>query len=94
MLTTNDIKNYLSNYIIQNGIVIDKSTNQEVENEDIILKVKTSILIYNEAKSSYENRTQSRVNKANFAHYIEKTMQQFGINGDVNDYSQNKTGEF
>ena len=37
MLSYEEIMNYCSNYKIDNGIVIDKNTNQQVIDEEIVL---------------------------------------------------------
>ena len=56
MLTYEDIINFTNNYKVENNNVYNKSNNELVLDENIILKVKTSILIYNEAKIDYKNR--------------------------------------
>ncbi len=53
MFNYEEIIKYCSNYKIENGIVIDKTSNQQVTDEDVILKVKSAILLYKESKESY-----------------------------------------
>lgn len=50
MLSYEDIMNYCSNYKIENGFVFDKNTNQQIIDENIILKVKSSVLLFKESK--------------------------------------------
>ena len=56
MLTVEQVKYNISNYKIENGIVIDKSNNQPVQDENKILEVKSSVMMYREAKSLYDKR--------------------------------------
>lgn len=91
MLSYEEIMNYCSNYKIDNGIVIDKNTNQQVIDEETILKVKTSILLFKESKDAYQSDIQQfgRTNKSQ-EDYIKKTMEKFGVNNEVNSYGINK----
>ena len=91
MLTYEEIMNYCSNYKIENGIVIDKRTNQQVLDEDTILEVKSSVLLFNEAKSAYQSDLKQfgNVNK-NQEYYIKKTMEKFSVNNEENSYGINK----
>lgn len=54
MLSYEKIMNYCSNYRVKNGNVFDNNTNQQILDKDIILKVKSSILLFKEAKKSYQ----------------------------------------
>ena len=58
MLSYEEIMNYCSNYRVENGNVFDKNTNQQIIDEDIILKVKSSILLFKESKKSYQSDMQ------------------------------------
>ena len=91
MLSYEEIMNYCSNYKIDNGIVIDKNTNQQVIDEEIVLKVKTSILIFKESKDAYQSDIQQfgKTNKSQ-EDYIKKTMEKFGVNNESNSYGINK----
>lgn len=91
MLSYEEIKNYCTNYKIENGIIIDKNTNQSVTDEDIILKVKSSVLIYKEAQISYKTDME-QFGKTNLSQeeYITRTMEKFGTNGEVNTFGVNK----
>ena len=51
-MTINEIKNYVDNYIVQNGNVYLKDDNQQILDEETILKVKSARLIYNQARES------------------------------------------
>ena len=90
-MTINDIKNYIDNYVIQNGKVYLKSNNQQVLDEEIILKVKSARLIYNEARENFQSDTQ-QFGKPNgdFPKYVSKMMEQLSVNGEVNTYGTNK----
>ena len=90
-MTINDIKNYIDNYVIQNGNVYLKSNNQQILDEEIILKVKSARLIYNEAREKFQSATQ-QFGKPNgdFSKYILKMMEQLSVNGEVNSYGINK----
>ena len=54
-ITITEINNLLKNYTIINGTIYQKENNQVVQDEEIILKVKTARLIYNEARSTYQD---------------------------------------
>ena len=41
MLSYEEIMNYCSNYRIENGNIFDKNTNQQILDEETILKVKS-----------------------------------------------------
>lgn len=91
MLSYEEIMLYCSNYKIDNGIVIDKNTNQQVIDEETVLKVKTSILLFKESKNAYQSDIQQfgKTNKSQ-EDYIKKTMEKFGVNNEVNSYGINK----
>ena len=91
MLSYEEIMNYCSNYKIDNGIVIDKNTNQQVIDEEIVLRVKTSILVFKESKDAYQSDIQQfgKTNKSQ-EDYIKKTMEKFGVNNESNSYGINK----
>lgn len=91
MLSHEEIMNYCSNYKIEDGVVIDKHNNQQVLNEDIILKIKSSILLFKESKDAYQSDIQQfgKTNKSQ-EYYIKKTMEKFGVNNEANSYGINK----
>ena len=91
MLNYEEIMNYCSNYKIENSVVIDKHTNQQVLDEDTILKVKSSILLFKESKYAYQTDIQQfgKTNKSQ-EDYIKKTMEKFGVNNEENSYGINK----
>lgn len=90
-MTINDIKKYIDEYVIQNGNVYLKSNNQQILDEDTILKVKSARLIYNEAREKYQSDAQ-QFGKPNgdFPKYVSKMMEQLSVNGEVNTYGTNK----
>ena len=62
-----------------------------VNDEDIRLRVKSSLLIFREAHDTYKNdmRQFGKTNKSQ-EDYITKTMEKFGTNAEVNTYGINK----
>lgn len=91
MLTYEEIMNYCSNYKIENGIVIDKKTASQIKDEEIILKVKASILVYKEAKENYQSDMQQfGKSKRDQEYYVKKTMEKFSVNNEENTYGINK----
>lgn len=88
MLTVEQVKNNISNYKIENGIVIDKSNNQLVQDEDKILEIKSSVIMYREAKALYDKRL--RGEPENQDTYIHRALKIYGLNGEVNNYQQNQ----
>lgn len=88
MLTVEQVKNNISNHKIENGIVIDKFNNQPVQDEEKILEVKSSIMMYREAKVLYDKRLRGAPEDQDT--YINKALKVYGLNGEVNDYPQNK----
>lgn len=91
MLNYEEIMNYCLNYKIENGVVIDKNSNQKVLDENTILKVKASILLFKESKDAYQSNIQQfgKTNKSQ-EDYIKKTMEKFSVNKEKNSYGINK----
>lgn len=91
MLNYEEIMNYCLNYKIENGVVIDKQTNQKVLDENTILKVKASVLLFLESKDAYQSDIQQfgKTNKSQ-EDYIKKTMEKFSVNNEENLYGINK----
>ena len=91
MLSYEEIISNISNYKIENGIVVDKKTNSELLDEDSIIRVKSSILIFKEAKNSYQMDLQQfgKTNKTQ-EDYIKATMEKFAVNNEINSYGINK----
>lgn len=91
MLTYEEILNYCSNYKIENGIIFDKRTSKQVLDEDTILKVKASVLLFKEAKESYQSDVKQFGNITKSQEdYIKKTMEKFGVNSEENSFGVNK----
>lgn len=91
MLSYEEIISFCENYRIENKIVYDKNTNEHVTDEDIILRVKSSFLIYKEAKKAYKSDiSQFGSTRRSKEDYITKTMERFGASGEVNTYGVNK----
>ncbi len=91
MLTYEEIMDYCSNYKIEKGIVIDKKSNQEIVDEDIILKVRASILLFQDAKETYQFhiRLLGKTNKTK-EDYVKITMEKFSVSNEKNNYGINK----
>ncbi|MDO5569684.1 MAG: hypothetical protein Q4G04_06260 [bacterium] len=91
MLTYDEIISYCSNYKIENGVVINKINNQQITDEDIILKVKTSVLLFKEAKEEYQNdiRQFGKTDKSQ-ERYIKNIMERFGVNNEKNHHGVNE----
>ena len=81
MLQVEDIKNYCTNYKVENGKVIDKNTNQQVLDENTILKVKSSVLIYLNANKIHKDdlHLNRKVTKTQET-CILKSMEQYSVN--------------
>ncbi len=88
MLTVEQVKYNISNYKIENGIVIDKSNNQPVQDVDKILEVKSSILFYTEAKEKYDRllkQSHSGQLKYGLGYFVEEQMKDFSVNNEVQE---------
>lgn len=91
MLTIEQIKNNINNYSVSNGVVIQKNNNQQITDEQTILEVKSSILIYNEAKASYQSDiNQFGKSNGDVSRYIDKTMEKLAVRDESNSYGANK----
>lgn len=77
MLSYEEIMNYCSNYRVKNGNVFDNNTNQQILDKDIILKVKSSILLFKEAKKSYQSDMQQfgKVSRSQELNELERQKQ-------------------
>lgn len=91
MLTIEQIKNNINNYSVSNGVVIQKNNNQQITDEQTILEVKSSILIYNEAKANYQSDiNQFGKSNGDVNRYIDKTMEKLAVRDENNSYGTNK----
>ncbi|MBE6160380.1 MAG: hypothetical protein E7157_04985 [Lactobacillales bacterium] len=91
MLTIDEINFYINKYNIVDGNVYIKENNQQVFDEDIILKAKSSRLIYNEAHLLYNNDIKQFGKTNNDAsYYIKKIMERLSVNNEINSYGTNK----
>ena len=91
MLTVEQVKDNISNYRIKNGIVIDKSSNQPLQDEDKILEVKSSVLIYLNAHAIHKadihlngKETKSK------DECIVKSMEQYSVHNEKSNVGINK----
>lgn len=91
MLQVEDIKNYCTNYKVENGKVIDKNTNQQVLDENTILKVKSSVLIYLNANKIHKDdlHLNRKVTKTQET-CILKSMEQYSVNNEKTNIGINK----
>lgn len=91
MLSYEEIMNYCSKYRVENGNVFDKNTNQQIIDEDIILKVKSSILLFKESKESYQSDMQQFGKSSKSQEdYIKKTMEKFSVHNEQSSFGINK----
>ena len=91
MLTYDEIMKYCSDYKIENGIVVDKKSNQQITDENIVLKVKSSVLLFKEAREAYQFDMSQFGKTTKFQKdYIKKTMEKFGVSNEKNLYGVNK----
>lgn len=91
ILNVSEVQNYIDNYYIKSGKVYSRDNIEQTE-ENIILKAKASRLIFNEAKTKYHNDLK-QFGKASKTReqYILTEIKKYGLNGEVNDWPQNKT---
>ena len=91
MLTLDKIKNNVNNYYVNNGVVYYRKNDNIISDEQTILEVKSSFLIYNESKISYKSDI-NQFGKASGDEnkYISKTMEKFAVSDEVNSYGTNK----
>ena len=91
MLTVELVKDNISNYRIKNGIVIDKSSNQPLQDEDKILEVKSSVLIYLNAQAIHnaDIHLSGKATK-NKDECIIRSMEQYSVHGEKSNIGINK----
>ena len=91
MLTVEQVKNNISNYKIKNGIVIDKANNQPIQDEDKILEVKSSVLIYLNAQAIHnaDIHLSGKATK-NKDECIIRSMEQYSVHGEKSNIGINK----
>lgn len=91
MLTYEEILNNCSNYIVKNNKIYEKNTNIEVVDEDKILRIKSSILLFKEARKDYEEiiKMFGKTDKPK-DYFLKKAMEKYGANNEENNYGINK----
>lgn len=91
MFSYEELMNYCSNYRIEKGIVFDKNTNQQIKDEETILKIKSSILIYTESKELYQSDMKQfgKVWRSQ-EEYIRGTMEKFSVHNEESLFGVNK----
>lgn len=91
MLTYDEIIKYLSMYNYDKGNIIDKSSGEVIQDNELILKVKTAMLVYgialDDVKTDIRDRGRSEKSKEK---YIKTSMEKLGINGEINSFGFNK----
>lgn len=89
-MTYEEILEYYKNYKVNNKVVYDKAGNV-ITDEDVILKVKTSILLLNEARGTYkEDMTRGVRITYTQENYVKRTMEKFSVNNEENNFGTNK----
>lgn len=89
MMSVETVLDCVNNYKVQNGIVYDKRTNQEVKDETIVLIVKTSRLLYAKAKELNE-KDKSRNKNSSREDCINRAIDRFGFSDNDYVYTENK----
>ena len=91
LLTYDEIIKYLSMYNYDKGNIIDKSSGEIIQDNELILKVKTAMLVYgialDDVKTDIRDRGRSEKSKEK---YIKTSMEKLGINGEINSFGFNK----
>lgn len=91
MLTYDEIIKYLTMYNYNKGNIIDKSSGEIVQDNELILKVKTAMLVYgialDDVKTDIRDRGRSGKSKEK---YIKTSMEKLGVNGEINSFGFNK----
>lgn len=91
MLTYDEIIKYLTMYNYNKGNIIDKSSGEIIQDNELILKVKTAMLVYgialDDVKTDIRDRGRSGKSKEK---YIKTSMEKLGINGEINSFGFNK----
>lgn len=91
MLTYDEIIKYLNMYNYNKGNIIDKSSGEIIQDNELILKVKTAMLVYgialDDVKTDIRDRGRSGKSKEK---YIKTSMEKLGINGEINSFGFNK----
>lgn len=94
MLSISDVKENVDNYYTQNNKVYSKKDNKQVNDEQRILEIKSSILIYNRAKIDYQEMLKTigkdKMIHTDSEHYIKKEMEKLSVNDEINSFSTNK----
>lgn len=94
MLSIDDVKENVNNYYTQEKKVFSKKDNKLVVDEQKILEVKSSILIYNRARINYKemqrNVGKDRLLQTDPDYYIKKEMERLGVNDQINSWGTNK----
>lgn len=91
MLTYDEIIKYLTMYNYNKGNIIDKNSGEIIQDNELILKVKTAMLVYgialDDVKTDIRDRGRSGKSKEK---YIKTSMEKLGINGEINSFGFNK----
>lgn len=91
ILTASEVQKYINNYYIKSGEVYSRDNVLQID-EDTILKAKASRLIFNEAKTNYQKDLQQHGKTWKTRdQYILTEIKKYGLNGEINDWPQNKT---
>lgn len=91
MLSYDEIIKYLSMYKYDRGNIVDKNSGEILKDNELILKVKTAMLVYgialDDVKTDIRDRGRSEKSKEK---YIKNSMEKLAINGEINSYGFNK----
>ncbi len=92
MFTIEDIQTIVQRFYVKDDRVYARNIDQEIVDEKAVLPIKAAYLIFNEAEIRYKADLQLLGAKyvSSREKYLEKMMERFSVNGEINDLGQNK----
>lgn len=88
-----DVLNDVQKFAIKNGKVYSREAGREESDEDIVLRVKTSRFLFNEAKSLRDKQAQmlgDRFVDKGPDYYVDKIMDRYGFKNEDTEYAEGK----
>lgn len=95
MITVDTVKECVSKYkVSSSGTVVEKDTNKEIKDETLKMIIKTSFLVYSNAKHTYDLYKHMGVRQKPGidakTDYISLALKKYGVNGEITDFKENK----
>ena len=93
LTSPSNVLNDIQKFAIKSGKVYSRETGQEESDEDIILRVKTSRLLFNEAKSLRDKQAQmlgDRFTDKGPDYYVDKILDRYGFKNEDTEYAEGK----